>query len=150
MWSDGPEVALNLAISLSSYRGTSLSYITLGFRVPAAPVERSRASPPHRPREDELTHPTDTSRPNLAAALALLSRGFRFRRFRRALHPRAARVWSHALPAHNKIQSCVRLELCFGIAMASVLAEPHSWMRTAHSGSTRDLPQQRAPNPVAN
>jgi hypothetical protein len=29
---------------------------------------------PHRPREDGLTHPADTSRSNLAAALALLSR----------------------------------------------------------------------------
>jgi hypothetical protein len=31
----------------------------------------SRASPPHRPREDELTHPADTSRANLVVALAL-------------------------------------------------------------------------------
>jgi hypothetical protein len=37
-------------------------------------VESSRASPPHRSREDRLTHPADTSRSNLAAALALLSR----------------------------------------------------------------------------
>jgi hypothetical protein len=43
--------------------------------VPAAPVERSRASPPHRPREDELTHHADTSRSNLAEALGLLSSG---------------------------------------------------------------------------
>jgi hypothetical protein len=34
----------------------------LGFRLPAAPEGGSRASPPHRP-----THPTDTSRSNLAA-----------------------------------------------------------------------------------
>jgi hypothetical protein len=41
----------------------------LGFRFPAArPVESSRASPPHRPREDALAHPVDTSRSNLAAA----------------------------------------------------------------------------------
>jgi hypothetical protein len=31
--------------------------------------ESSRASPPHRPLEDGLTHPTDTSRSNLASAL---------------------------------------------------------------------------------
>ena len=33
-------------------------------------LERSRASPPHRPREDRLAHPADTSRSNLAAAWA--------------------------------------------------------------------------------
>jgi hypothetical protein len=38
------------------------------------PVESSSASPPHRPREEGLTHPADPSRSNLAAALALLSR----------------------------------------------------------------------------
>jgi hypothetical protein len=31
-------------------------------------------SPPHRPREDELAHPADASRTNLAAALGVLSR----------------------------------------------------------------------------
>jgi hypothetical protein len=36
--------------------------------------ESSRAWPPHRPREDGLAHPADTSRSNLAAALGLLSR----------------------------------------------------------------------------
>jgi hypothetical protein len=36
--------------------------------------EKSRPSPPHRPREDGFTHPTGTSRPNLAAALGLLSK----------------------------------------------------------------------------
>ena len=41
---------------------------------PAARVEGSRASPPHRRREDGLTHPADTSRFNLADALGLLSR----------------------------------------------------------------------------
>jgi hypothetical protein len=41
---------------------------TLGFG-------RRRASSPHRPREDGLAHPADTSRPNLAAVLGLLSRG---------------------------------------------------------------------------
>jgi hypothetical protein len=46
----------------------------VGFRFPAAPVEDSRASPPHRPREDRLTHPADTSRSNIAEALGLLSR----------------------------------------------------------------------------
>jgi hypothetical protein len=40
----------------------------------AAPVESCRASPPHRPREDALAHPADTSRSNRAAALGLLSR----------------------------------------------------------------------------
>jgi hypothetical protein len=39
------------------------------------PRESSSASPPHRPREDGLARPADTSRPNLAAALALLSSG---------------------------------------------------------------------------
>jgi hypothetical protein len=38
-----------------------------GFRF--QPVESNRASLPHRPREDGLTHPADTSRSNLAAAL---------------------------------------------------------------------------------
>jgi hypothetical protein len=47
---------------------------TPGLRFAARPVESSRASPPHRPREDELGHPADTSRTNLAAALGLLSR----------------------------------------------------------------------------
>jgi hypothetical protein len=37
-------------------------------------VESSRASPPHRLREDGLAHPTDTSRPNLASVLGVLSR----------------------------------------------------------------------------
>jgi hypothetical protein len=37
------------------------------------PVEGSRAAP-HRPQEDGLAHPADTSRSNLAAALGLLSR----------------------------------------------------------------------------
>jgi hypothetical protein len=37
-------------------------------------VESSRASPLHRPRKDGFAHPADTSRPNLAEALALLSR----------------------------------------------------------------------------
>ena len=48
----------------------------VGFRLPAAPVERrcSRASPPHRRREDGLARPADTSRTNLAAALGPLSR----------------------------------------------------------------------------
>jgi hypothetical protein len=32
----------------------------------------SRASPPHRPREDGLIHPADTSRTNLASVLGLL------------------------------------------------------------------------------
>jgi hypothetical protein len=39
----------------------------------SGPVEGSRASPTHRPREDGLTHPADTSRSNLADALGLLS-----------------------------------------------------------------------------
>jgi hypothetical protein len=42
------------------------------FRSPA-PVESSRASPRHRPREDGLVRPADTSRTDLAAALGLLS-----------------------------------------------------------------------------
>jgi hypothetical protein len=37
-------------------------------------IVSSRASPPHSPREDELAHPTDISKPNLASALGLLSR----------------------------------------------------------------------------
>jgi hypothetical protein len=32
-------------------------------------VESSRASPPHRSREDGLAHPADTSRTNLASAV---------------------------------------------------------------------------------
>jgi hypothetical protein len=42
-------------------------------RLPA-PVESSRESPPHRPREERLTHPADTSISNLAATLGLRSR----------------------------------------------------------------------------
>ena len=42
-------------------------------RFPVAP-ESSRVSPPHRPREDGLTRPADTSRSNIASALGLLSR----------------------------------------------------------------------------
>jgi hypothetical protein len=38
------------------------------------PVESSRASPPHRPREDRLTHHAATSRTNLATALGRVSR----------------------------------------------------------------------------
>ena len=45
--------------------------VRVGFRFPA--MEKSRVSPPHRPREDGLAHPVDTSRSNLAAALGLLS-----------------------------------------------------------------------------
>jgi hypothetical protein len=37
-------------------------------------AESSRAWPPHRPREDELTHPADTSRSDLAVPSALLLR----------------------------------------------------------------------------
>jgi hypothetical protein len=44
----------------------ALTLPRLGFRVPAAPVERSIAFPPHRPREGGLAHPADTSRSNLA------------------------------------------------------------------------------------
>jgi hypothetical protein len=40
--------------------------------------ESSGASPPRRPREDGLAHPTDTSRSNRAAALGLLSRAASF------------------------------------------------------------------------
>jgi hypothetical protein len=40
-----------------------------------APVPSSRASPPHRPREDGLAHPADTPRTDLASALGMLSRG---------------------------------------------------------------------------
>jgi hypothetical protein len=40
----------------------------------SAPVESSRAWPPHRPREYRLAHPTDTSRSNLAPALGPLSK----------------------------------------------------------------------------
>jgi hypothetical protein len=51
-----------------------LQKIGLGFRFPAAGGESRRAFSPHRPREDGITHPADTSRANLAAALGLLSR----------------------------------------------------------------------------
>ena len=37
---------------------------------------RWRASPPHRPREDGLVHPADTSRSNLASTLGLDSGTF--------------------------------------------------------------------------
>ena len=40
----------------------------------AAPVESSTASSPHRPREDEFTHPAEPPISNIASALALLSR----------------------------------------------------------------------------
>jgi hypothetical protein len=50
----------------------------LAFRFPAAPVESSRASPPHRPRDDGLAHPADSSRSNLASTLGLLSRAAAF------------------------------------------------------------------------
>jgi hypothetical protein len=43
------------------------------FRLPAR-VESSRASPPRRPREDGLAYQADTSRPDLAYVLGLLSR----------------------------------------------------------------------------
>ena len=45
-------------------------------RVSVSSEEGSRASPPHRPRANELAHPADTSRSNLAEALGLLSSGF--------------------------------------------------------------------------
>jgi hypothetical protein len=62
---------------------TKLSHIHLTVRCPPpqpftcrAPCRArrtgGRASLSHRPREDRLTHPADTSRSNLAAALALL------------------------------------------------------------------------------
>jgi hypothetical protein len=41
-----------------------------GVLASRAVAESSRVSPPHRLREEGLTHPTDTSRSNLAAALA--------------------------------------------------------------------------------
>jgi hypothetical protein len=49
------------------------AFQTLGVQFPTAPVESSRASPPHRPRENRLAHSADTSRSNLADALSLLS-----------------------------------------------------------------------------
>jgi hypothetical protein len=49
-------------------RGCGLSFLHVGAR-----VESSRASPPHRPRE-EGHNSADTSRTNLAYALGLLSR----------------------------------------------------------------------------
>jgi hypothetical protein len=45
--------------------GTSVS-------VSSDAAESSRSSPPYRPREDGLAHPTNTSRSNLAACLALV------------------------------------------------------------------------------
>jgi hypothetical protein len=39
--------------------------------------EGNRASPPHRPREDGLTHPADTPRSNLASASGLEVAAFR-------------------------------------------------------------------------
>jgi hypothetical protein len=76
-----PDSALQLDLLACSFFGNrgvakvcaSFSILN-GFRLPAAPVESSRASPPHSPREDGLDHPADTSISNLAAALALLSR----------------------------------------------------------------------------
>jgi hypothetical protein len=41
---------------------------------PAARVRAAERGPPHRPREDGLTHPAATPRTNLAAAFGLLSR----------------------------------------------------------------------------
>jgi hypothetical protein len=64
------EITDNAYLSVRAF----LPPLRLGSRFPAAPVESSRVSPLHRPREDELTHPAGTSRSNLAAALALLSR----------------------------------------------------------------------------
>jgi hypothetical protein len=43
----------------------------LGSRFPAVRVERSRASLLHRPREDGLAYPADTSRSHLASPLTL-------------------------------------------------------------------------------
>ena len=40
-----------------------------GALVSSSACERSRASPPHRPREDGLAHPADASRSNLADCL---------------------------------------------------------------------------------
>jgi hypothetical protein len=56
------------------------------FRFPAAP--KHRASPPHRPREDWLTHPADTSRSNLAAAGSAFE-AVASRHFERLTHPGA-------------------------------------------------------------
>jgi hypothetical protein len=54
--------------------------------------EQHRASPPHRPREDGLDHPPDTSISNLADALGLLKGGgFPDLAWRAAPPPQAAR-----------------------------------------------------------
>jgi hypothetical protein len=66
----------------------------LGFRFPKAPVESSRAWTPHRPREYGLAHPADTSRPNLATALALLSRW-------RLSKPKTLALLSHRVRGHR-------------------------------------------------
>jgi hypothetical protein len=51
------------------------AWVRIGF--PAAPAERSsRASPLRRPREDELTHPADTSRSNLVPPWVCFRGGF--------------------------------------------------------------------------
>ena len=44
-------------------------------------MESCRASPPHGPREGGLTHPSNTSRSNLAVALGLFEVAFRTQTF---------------------------------------------------------------------
>ena len=79
--------------------GKKLRIVTLGFRLPAASMESSRASSPRGLLEDGLAHRADTSRSNLAAALALLSR-WRLSKPRatekNALNEEQVRVWGQA------------------------------------------------------
>ena len=76
-----------------------LSNPILRFVVSSGAGESSRAAPPHRPREDRLAHPADTSRPNLAHALGLFSRWRLCQTRQHARH-----VIDHASGAHTGIQ----------------------------------------------
>jgi hypothetical protein len=74
---DVPAPAVELALPLAERTVGASPLSLVAHRSPFSPQRRWRAAErrhPHRPQEDRLAHPADTSISNLAAALGLLSR----------------------------------------------------------------------------
>jgi hypothetical protein len=85
-----------------------------------------RASPLHRPREERLTHPADTSRTNLAAALALLFEVAAFQ---------TPNPWGGLLACMPVPRSSVALTLRALAAMAESSCCAASWLMERELGA---------------
>jgi hypothetical protein len=73
------------------------------IRLTAAPVERSRAPPPHMPREEGLAQPTDTSRTILAGLVFSRGGGREFW---------SVWEWHASRPRETGTLGCVRERSC--------------------------------------